>query len=93
VAHSLSAKKRIRQNAKRRAHNRAGKETLKDQTKSFLTVLAKGDAAAAGKELDKTAAVLDRLAAKHTLHKNTAARKRSRLAKRLNSLAKTPAKA
>ena len=93
MAHSLSAKKRIRQNAKRRAHNRAGKETLKDQTKSFMAVLAKGAAAAAGKELDKTTAVLARLAAKHTLHKNTAARKRSRLAKRLNSLAKSPAKA
>ncbi|MGA2233273.1 MAG: 30S ribosomal protein S20 [Tepidisphaeraceae bacterium] len=93
MAHSLSAKKRIRQNAKRRAHNRAGKEKLKDQTKSFMAVLAKGDATAAGAELNKTAAVLDRLAAKHTIHKNTASRKRSRLAKRLNGLAKTPAKA
>ena len=37
MAHSLSAKKRIRQSIKRRARNRARKELIKDQTKVYLT--------------------------------------------------------
>ena len=87
MAHSLSAKKRIRQNEKHRARNRARKEGLKIQTKSFLAALAKGDKAAAGTELNKTVVLLDRLAGRNTLHRNTASRKRSRLTKRLNALA------
>jgi len=85
VAHSLSAKKRIRQGAKRRARNRARKELIKDQTKTFLSVLGKGDLAKAQEELNKTVSRLDKVAAKHTIHKNTAARRRSKLARRLNA--------
>ncbi|MGA2584105.1 MAG: 30S ribosomal protein S20 [Tepidisphaeraceae bacterium] len=85
MAHSLSAKKRIRQNIKRRARNRARKELLKDQTKSFLTTLTGSDWAKAEEELRKTASRLDKVAAKHAIHKNTAARKRSRLTLRLNA--------
>jgi small subunit ribosomal protein S20 len=87
VAHSLSAKKRIRQNEKSRARNRARKDALKSQTKSFMAAVAKGDKAAAGTELNKTVVLLDRLSVKGTLHRNTASRKRSRLARRLNALA------
>jgi len=86
VAHSLSAKKRIRQNIKAKARNRARKEGIKLQTKSFLAALASGDAAKAEVELKKTVQKLDRTAAKHTIHKNAAARKRSRLTLRLNAL-------
>ena len=87
MAHSLSAKKRVRQNAKRRSANRARKDVLKDQTKLYMAAITKGDKAAAATELNKTVVVLDKMAAKHTLHKNAAARKRSRLTKRLNALA------
>jgi small subunit ribosomal protein S20 len=90
VAHSLSAKKRIRQNLKERARNRARKDVLKDQTKSFMAALAKGNAATAGTELNKTVIVLDRMAAKHTIHKNNAARRRSRLTRKLNALKTKP---
>lgn len=86
MAHSLSAKKRIRQSIKRRARNRARKELVKDQTKVYLTTLASNDFAKAEQELRKTVSRLDKVAAKHTIHKNTAARKRSRLTKRLNAL-------
>ena len=85
MAHSLSAKKRVRQSLKRRARNRARKEQLKDQVKSFSSALASGDWKKAEEELRKTAQRLDKVASKHTIHKNTAARKRSRLAKRLNA--------
>jgi small subunit ribosomal protein S20 len=85
VAHSLSAKKRIRQNIKRRARNRARKDVIKDQVKAFTTAIGAGDFAKAEGELRQVVRRLDRTAAKGTIHKNTAARKRSRLAKRLNA--------
>ena len=93
MAHSLSAKKRVRQNLKRRARNRARKELIKDQVKSFTSALTGGDFAKAEAELRKTTQKLDRVAGKGTIHKNTAARKRSRLTRQLNAArAKTAAK-
>lgn len=86
MAHSLSAKKRIRQSLKRRARNRFRKEAIKQQVKSFQAALTTGDLNKAEAELRKTVQRLDKVAAKHTIHKNTASRKRSRLAKRLNAL-------
>jgi len=86
VAHSLSAQKRIRQNQKANARNRARKESIKLATKSFLSALASGDAAKAETELRDTVKQLDRVASKNTIHKNAAARKRSRLTLRLNAL-------
>jgi len=88
VAHSLSAKKRIRQSIKRRARNRARKELLKDQTKNFTVALGGHDFAKAETELRKTVSRLDKVAAKHTIHKKTAARRRSRLTLRLNAAKK-----
>lgn len=86
MAHSLSAKKRDRQNLKRRARNRARKEILKETVKSFTAVLATGDAKKAAVELNKVVQRLDKTAAKHTIHKKTAARRRSRLTMRLNKV-------
>jgi small subunit ribosomal protein S20 len=86
VAHSLSAKKRIRQNEKRRARNRARKDLLKTEVKAFTATLTGGDFAKAEQQLRKVVQRLDRTASKNTIHKNTAARKRSRLTKRLNAL-------
>jgi small subunit ribosomal protein S20 len=85
VAHSLSAKKRVRQNLKRRARNRARKDQIKDQVKAFTAQLTAGKFDKAAEELRKTVQKLDRIAGKGTIHKNTAARKRSRLTKRLNA--------
>ena len=87
MAHSLSAKKRIRQNIKQRARNRARKELIKVELKAFATAAATGDPNKAEAELRKVASRLDKVASKGTIHKNTAARKRSRLAKRVNAMA------
>jgi len=83
VAHSLSAKKRIRQNAKRRGLNRWRKQKVKDAVREFDEALRAGDRAKASEQLKVVYRQLDRVAAKGTIHKNTAARKKSRLAKRL----------
>lgn len=86
MAHSLSAKKRVRQTAKRNARNRARKELLKGVMKGFNTALTAGDATAAAEALNKVSQRLDRNAAKGVIHKNAAARRRSRLTLRLNAL-------
>jgi small subunit ribosomal protein S20 len=86
VAHSLSAKKRIRQNEKRRKTNRARKSQVKTQIKHFETALQSGDVDASAEQHKLVAKKLDKTASSSTLHKKTAARKKSRLAKRLNTL-------
>ncbi len=86
MVHSLSAKKRVRQNAKRRTINRARKSQIKTQTKHFEAALANGDAEAASEQLRLVAQKLDKTAAKSTMHKKTAARKKSHLARKLNAL-------
>ncbi|MHC4171362.1 MAG: 30S ribosomal protein S20 [Planctomycetota bacterium] len=86
VAQSLQSKKRVRQNAKRRTINRARKSQIKTQTKHLEAALASGNAEAASEQLRLVAQKLDKTAGKSTMHKKTAARKKSRLAKRLNAL-------
>ena len=83
---SLSAKKRVKQNAKHRAINRNRKSQVKKQIKQFEDTLTKGDIAAAGEQYKLTAQKLDKTAATSTMHKKTVARKKSRLAKKLNAL-------
>ena len=84
MANGDSAKKRVRQNARRRARNRARKEVLKDVIKTFTAAITGGDVSKAETELRTATRRIGKIAAKGTIHKNTAARKRSRLAKKLN---------
>ena len=86
MAHSLSAKKRVRQNAKQRTINRARKSQVKGQIKQLDTVLEEGNVEAAEAQLQVTARKLDKVASTSTMHKKTAARKKSRLAKKVNAL-------
>lgn len=86
MAHSLSANKRIRQNEKRRARNRARKDVIKQETKAFTSAISAGDVDSAAKTLNELVSTLDRVKHKSTVHPNTAARKRSRLTKKLNAL-------
>jgi small subunit ribosomal protein S20 len=90
VPHSLSAKKRVRQTAKRNARNRARKDALKIEVKAFGAALAAGDAGKAGEALNKVTIRLDKIATKGAIHKKTASRRRSRLTKRLNALKAAP---
>jgi len=86
VAHSLQAKKRAKQNVKRRTINRARKSQAKTQIKHFESALATGDLEAASKQLKLVTQKLDKTASTSTMHKKTAARKKSRLTRRLNAL-------
>ncbi len=86
MAHSLSAKKRVRQNEKRRTINRARKSQVKTQVKRLDAALSQGDIDAASAQLRVVAQKLDKVASTSTMHRNTAARKKSRLAKKVNTL-------
>ena len=85
MAHSLSAKKRIRQNAKRRGRNRWRKDQIKSAIKAFDEALHDGKTDQAAEQLKLVYKKLDTFAAKGTIHKNAAARKKARLTKRLNA--------
>jgi small subunit ribosomal protein S20 len=87
VARSISSKKRIRQNVKRRAINRWRRDQVKDAVKGFEQAVAAGDKTKAADQLKKVFHVVDKVAAKGTVHKNTASRKKSRLATRLAKMA------
>lgn len=86
MAHSLSAKKRIRQNLRRKARNRARKKQVKTAVRNVLDAIAAKDAEKARAELRAAIKKIDQVAAKGTIHKNAAARKKSRLQRRLNAM-------
>jgi small subunit ribosomal protein S20 len=89
VPNSLSAKKRVRQNATRRERNRARKSVLKSDVRKLGDAIHDKKADEARQLLRIVAKRIDQNAAKGTIHRNTAARRKSRLAKRVNKLAAT----
>jgi len=85
VANLLSSKKRIKQNERNRLRNRARKAVIKTQTRRLLDAIHDGkldDAQELYRGLSKR---LDQTAAQGTLHRNTAARRKSRLARQINA--------
>jgi len=86
VAHSLQAKKRAKQNVKNRTTNRARKSRIKTQIKHFEAALETGDVEASTEQLRLVTKKLDKTASTSTMHKKTASRKKSRLAKQLNKM-------
>ncbi|MGH7466749.1 MAG: 30S ribosomal protein S20 [Longimicrobiales bacterium] len=81
MANTASAQKRIRQERKRTAHNRAQRSRMKTAIKR---VSAATDTAEAQSALQEVSALLDRLATRRIIHPNKAARKKSQLARMLN---------
>ncbi len=86
MATTLSARKAVRQNQRRRAVNNWRKRRIKAQVKSFLKAIQDQDVATAETEYRKVCGLLDRIACTSTLHRNTAGRRKSRLGRRLKSL-------
>jgi small subunit ribosomal protein S20 len=78
LANTKSAEKKIRQDRKRRAANRAQRSRLRTLIRK---VTAEKDPAAAAEALKAAEAMLDRFATRHLIHRNKAARKKSQLAK------------
>jgi small subunit ribosomal protein S20 len=87
VAHTLSAKKRVRQTEARTARNRARTSQIKTFIKKVEAAVAKGDAEAATLAFREAQPQIARGVTKGVLHKNTAARRISRLALQVKKLA------
>ncbi len=87
VPNIKSAKKRVLVTEKKTARNKAIKSEVKNSIKKFLAVVNSGDKAAATAMLPETCSVIDGAVTKGVLKKNTAANKKSGLAKKLNAMA------
>lgn len=85
MANIKSQIKRNRQSELARQRNKAYRSALKTRLKAFTTTLEAGDKDAAAEAYREAARSLDKAATKGVIHKNTAANKKSRLAKRLNA--------
>ena len=86
MANTPQAKKRIRRNNKRAEINGARMSRIRTQVKKVETACAEGDKKAASEALKAAQPELAKGVAKGVLHKNTAARKMSRLSKRVAAL-------
>ena len=85
MANIKSQIKRNRQSELARQRNKAYRSALKTRIKAFTTTVESGDKDAAAAAYKEAARSLDKAASKGVIHKNTAANKKSRLAKRLNA--------
>ena len=83
MAHHKSAKKRIRQDAAKRLHNRYYKKTTRTAIKKLRDMEDSGEAK---KFLPKVVSMIDRLAKKNAWHKNKASNLKGKLAKFVNGL-------
>jgi len=83
MAHHKSAKKRIRQNEKRRLRNQSTRSKINTLSKKVLRSKTKEEAL---NFLREAVAFIDKSTSKGIIHKNTAARRKSRLTKYVNSL-------
>ena len=87
MANSAQARKRARQAEETRQHNASLKSSLRTAVKKVRKAIATGDKAAATAQLQASQAVIDRIADKKIVHKNTASRTKSRLAQAIRALA------
>jgi len=90
MANTRSALKRMRQSEKRRIRNAAVRSSVRTAVKTTRAALASGSAEEARADLARAVRLLDKAVTKGVLHKNAAARRKSRLARQLNALAARP---
>lgn len=86
MANHKSAIKKIRQDEERRLRNRAYKTRLRTAIKKLESELSAENTDVAQTMFQEVSSIIDRTASKGIIHKNTAARKKSRLSKRVNAL-------
>ena len=86
MPNSNQAKKRLRQDERRRIHNRAIASRMKTEIKKVLKLCEEGDAAAAEQQLPEAFRRIDKAAKKNILHAKNASRKKSRLSRAIQSV-------
>jgi len=91
MPNSVNAKKALRQSQKKRLHNRARRSALRTAIKKVRTLAEEGRVEEAQSAFQFATKRIDQAAAKHLIHKNAAARTKSRLSKLLKKSASTTA--
>lgn len=86
MANTAQAKKRARQAEKHRAHNAARRSLMRTQVKKVLKAIEAKDKDGATTAYRSASSMIDRLAGKGLVHKNAAARYKSRLNERIRRL-------
>ena len=86
MANTAQTKKRARQNDTQRIHNASLRSTLRTALKNITKAILAGDKKVAKKLFDENVPVIDRIADKKIIHKNKAARHKSRLNSALESM-------
>jgi len=89
MAHSKSAKKRIRQNERRRLRNKSQVTALRTQIKKMRQALEARDVQRAQAEYKLTVSALDKAVTKGVIHRNNANRHKARLARQLAGIAES----
>ena len=87
MANTASARKRARQNEKQRQHNASLRSEFRTAVKNVRKAIEAGDRSAATTVLQGAASTIDRIADKNIIHKNKAARHKSRLAAAVKGMA------
>ena len=87
MANSAQARKRARQSVERNKHNASMRSMLRTSIKRVRQAVAAGDKAAATEVFQKATSIIDRVADKNIIHKNKAARHKSRLAAAVKAIA------
>lgn len=85
MAHSRSAKKRVRTSAKRALRNKAMRSRYKTLVNKAEKLLISGDTENASAAVRSAISALDKTAQRGAIHRNNAARRKSRLVKKLNA--------
>ena len=86
MANTAQTKKRARQNDTQRIHNASLRSTLRTALKKITKAILSGDKKVAKKTFDENVPVIDKIADKKIIHKNKAARHKSRLNSALKSM-------
>lgn len=86
MANSAQAKKRARQAEKHREHNTAQRSAMRTFVKKVLKAIGSGDKAGAEAAYKQAVPMVDKMAGKGLIHKNKAARYKSRLNSRIRAL-------
>lgn len=89
MANTKQAKKRIRQSEVRRGQNASKRSTLRTHIKKVIAAIATGDQTAAQNSLREATPIIDRMVNKKIIHKNKAARHKSRLVARIKNMNKS----
>lgn len=87
MANIASARKRARQSEVRRQHNTSLRSELRTAVKSVKKAIDAGDKKAAGEVLRRASSIIDNIADKNIIHKNKAARHKSRLSAAIKAMA------